>query len=236
MYFYHTSLSALSQDDIFSIMFYGGMGTALMITPVFVLIIYQFKQVNKNLNAPIISTIGKAMGMSIFYSILFLIAFTMFMTVYIGLFANSYSINPAEGMEWFLHTRWTDLSLELPYHLDAIEPYGAEAVEQARGIVGIIYLMYLALIFVFLAMNVIIFSYGYSTIGKMTHAQNGEVSGFEYASSMALTMAISLMFLSLIIVFLNGTFNEIFMISDLLVGTNIEDSKVHLEHLFMEIF
>ena len=235
-YFTYTTLKDLTQDDLFSIMLYGGGITLFMFTGLVAILIWEFKQAGRDLNAPIATTLLKSMGSGIVLSILFLIGVVMFMVVYLGVFGDSTALNPAQAMDWFLHTQWTNLSLALGEHLDKIEPYGEDALAQARNTIGIIYTMYLVFIFLFIAMNITILAYATSKAGKMLNAQRDNINQAEYVGVIIMSIMGAIIYLGLNMKFFNSAVDEIFTISNKLTDGRTITNETHIERLYGEMF
>jgi hypothetical protein len=166
---------------------------------------------------------------------MFLFGIVMFMTVYVSVFSDDYSLKPAEALDWFIHTRWTDMSLELPYHLSAIEPYGEEEVALAQNTIGIIYTMYLVWIFLFIAFNVTIISYPLSRVGKMAHAQSMDINKSDYAIALGTTTVVAIIYLGFTLQMFNKAIDEIIVASNKLAGTTVV-ANTHIDKLYGEMF
>jgi len=235
-YFTHTTLKDLTQEDLFSIMLYGGGITLFIFIGLIAIMIWEFKQAGKDLNAPIVTTLLKSMGGSIVLGIFFLIGILLFMVAFLGAFGDSTSLNPAQAIDWFLHTQWTNLSLELGEHLDKIEPYGDDAISQARNTIGIIYLMYVVFVFLFVAMNFTILAYATSKVGKMLNAQRDNINQGEYVGAILVTIMIAIVYLGLNMKLFNSSIEEIFSLSNKLTKAKDITSEVHIEKLYGEMF
>lgn len=233
MYYHHTTLATLSQDDLYSILWFGGVaGGVLFVLMVLAIAIKMLGGLNShrgdNIIGATVSALIKTFIVTIFW--LFFIVF-----VYMGYMygtSGSSGLNIAESMEWFLHTDWLGQSDTLITTLTSIKPYGNEAVAIAENTVGLIYIVKFIWLLVLFGFAFVVTVSAISKINKM--ANENKVNTIEYSATLAAGGALGVIILVGVLYFINSAINETFILSDKIDGTTISSYDASVQHIYLD--
>jgi len=235
MYYHHLDLRALTQDELYSILYFGGVASVvLFVLAVTALTMHFIKQLDQHRGESIFGVVFGTLAKILFWATMYLMFILIFYTLYIYAVGGGTGLNVAEAMEWFYHTDWI---AKLPYladNLDTIKVYGEDAEEIGKNTVVTIYLVRLALTFLLLAFALLVTLTATLKINKLVNAQ--AVNSFEYGSTMIASSLFGIVVLVLMLGMVNLAMNEIFRVSDLFANTNTASTPVKIEMVYLDIF
>jgi len=234
VYYHHTSLATLGQDDLMSILLYGAIGsTVLFMLPVAGITLYQSKQIGNNKGGNVFESITGALARSMFYSIFMLLIVNLVYIVLIKL-SSDLTLNPAQAIEWFFHTNWTTDGTKLLGTLTKIKSEGEDALESAKIIVTYIVMLKIIFVLLFVSLHFLIFGIMTSKVHAMV--STSDTNGAEYVTTLMVSGLMGTITLSMIIFMLNSTFMSTFKMSDVFSDTTLYSDKVLMQKLYADLY
>lgn len=233
-YYYHTTLSALSQDELYAILFFGGLASLVLFTVAPMALTMHFvRHIDEHRGESIFGVVVGTLAKIIFWATMYLMFIVFFYTLYIYAIGGSSGMSPAESMEWFFHTDWITKLPELSNSLDAIREYGEDAERIGKDVVVSIYLVRLAFTFVMLGFALLVTFSVVLKINKLVNAQS--VNSVEYSSTLIAGAVAGILALVLVIGMIDLAIGEIFSISDKFAGTSVSVSPVKIEMVYLDV-
>lgn len=157
--YYSYSISSVSMEELNVIMIYGIGAFILVIVPVFVIAVYEMKQVKQSQQGGI-DVILSGIGKIFIYSLLFLFLVMLIMMALIGM-SNS-TINPAYGVYMFFHVDWLNANVMSSLTGGAIDSLGnASKLESAKSMVALLALF--RFVYILLLMSFFLISMTFAT-------------------------------------------------------------------------
>ncbi len=235
MYYAHTTLATLTQDDLYSIaLFGGGVSVVLFAVAPLALFMHYIRKIDELRGDNILTTALNSLLKAFFFYMMYLFFLVFIAIVYMYGTSDATSLNLAESMEWFLRTDWIDTSLNLVDTIEAVKQYGGDdAVTIARDTVGIVYLEKLLFDILIIGYTVLITFSLITRINKMSNSNN--VSGFEYSTTLGASAFLSVFVLWGVIFLTNSAYNEIFTMSDKLAKTNLSGKDIKIQHAYTDV-
>lgn len=233
MYYHHTTLTTLKQDDLYSILWFGGVaGGVLFVLMVLAISLKIMGGLNSHRGDSIIGATVSAF-IRTFIVIVFWLFFVVF--VYMAILygtSGSSGLNVAESMEWFLHTDWLGQTDTLLKTLDSIKPYGDEAITIAENTIGLIYIVKLLWLLTLFGFALLITVSSISKVNKMSN--ENRVNTLEYSATLATGGALGAIILVGVLYFINCAINETFILSDKVDGTSISSYDASVQHIYLD--
>jgi len=233
-YYYHTTLATLSQDDLYNILFFGGLVSLVLFAVALAALTMHFvKKIDEHRGESIFGIIGGTFLKILFWSVMYLMFILVLYTLYIYAVGSGYSLSVAESIEWFFRTDWIGRLSELVTTLDRIREYGEDAERIAKDVVISIYVVRLAFTAVLFGFTLTVIVTMMLKINKLVNAQ--AVNSVEYASTLAVSGFAGIFVVSMVVGMINLTISEIFAVSDDFAGTSVSSSPVKIEMVYLDV-
>jgi len=185
-YYVHDNLGVLTMPELNIIMVYGIGSFILIFLPVFVISMYEAKQVKQAQHGGIEALVN-GIAKTFIYSVMILFLVMLILMALIGM--STSTINPAFGIEWFFHTEWLDPSLMAT--IDVTKIGGASKLESAQSMVAI--LTFSRFIYILLMMFWFLIFVGYAgstVISNHRKTQDGNVLSLLAGMGIGVAMSI----------------------------------------------
>jgi len=234
-YYYHSSLSALSQNDLYAILWNGGIASGILfvLAPV-VITIVMIGKIDQHRGDSVIGLFVGKMAEVLFWSLMWYMFILIFYTLYIYGVGKNGGMSTAEAMEWFYHTDWIHNLKTLTENLDAIKAYGADAEEIGKNTVITIYLIRVAITLLMIGFAVLIFFTMLLKLSKIINQQS--VNSVEQSGAFFFVGVLSSIVLVLTIGMMDLVFDEIFRMSDMFAETQTVNTPIKIEYVYLDIF
>lgn len=233
MYYYHASLATLSQDDLYSILWFGGIaGGILFVLMPLAISMKKIGELNNHRGDNVVGAISGTLLKIFTISIFWLFAMVFLYTAYMYGTAGSYGLNIAEATEWFLHTDWLANTENLMDSIDSIKPYGDEAIAVAENTIGMIYMVKLLWVLALFGYAVLLTVSVTFKVNKIT--KENKVNSFEYSAALGSGAMLSVVILVGTIYFINAAIDETFFISDKIKSTSLSSNSASIHTMYLD--
>ena len=231
--YYLHSISSLTMEQLNVVMVYGVGSFALIIIPVFVIAVYEMKQVKQSQQGGL-DVILSGIGKIFIYSVLFLFMVMLVLMALIGL-SNS-PVNPAFGIDQFFHVEWLDLAVMSSLDGGTIaNQQNAMRLESARSMVALLSLF--RFVYILLLMAFFLISLSFATgIVFSDHKKGNDNSTGSFLVHLLVSVVMSVLVFWAIIELITQVLNAILWFSDETQGTTLSSNPINIMNDLVALF
>ncbi len=231
--YYTYSINGMSMSELNVVMIYGIGALILVIIPVFVIAVYEMKQVKQSSQGGL-DVILSGLGKIFIYSILFLFMVMLIMMALIGL--SSSSINPAYGVDQFFHVDWLNEGVMASLDNSTISNLGnVSKLESAKAMVAILSLFRFIYILLLMAFFLISMSFATSIVFA-DHKKGNDNSTLSFLLHMFVATVMSVLVFWALVDMISQVLNAMLWFSDETQNTSYGGNEINIMNDLVALF